>query len=139
MLLHFSLFTMPTHFKSINTVSRFWLTDCHLVSHTLLDKKKKRRLVYSTGTETTRRKRMGPRKGCNGSTTMPLESTSMKPSTASSRAAAVWVPSMNPKLLPFEWKFTGSGRLARRLFVSTNSRYCGATIDAGRHWPVCLC
>jgi hypothetical protein len=90
MLLHFSLFTMPTHFKSINTVSRFWLTDCHLVSHTLLDKNKKknRRLVYSTGTETTRRKRMGQRKGCNGSTTMPLESTSMKPSTASSRAAA---------------------------------------------------
>ena len=40
MLLHFSLFTMPTHFKSINTVSRFWLTDCHLVSHTSLDKKK---------------------------------------------------------------------------------------------------
>ena len=45
MLLHFSLFTMPTHFKSINTVSRFWLTDCHLVSHTLLDKNKKKKKI----------------------------------------------------------------------------------------------
>ena len=54
----------------------------------IVRQKKKKILVYSSGTETTRRKRMGPRKGCNGSTTMPFERTSMKPSTASSRAAA---------------------------------------------------